>query len=78
MDLSLREAMSNVFVWVHQWYTALEAVRVLYDIRFRHLPVCDALGMEMLGIISINDVVRLITSERGRVLQVRSFLLRCF
>lgn len=66
MGLSLREAMSNDFVWVHEGNTALEAMRVLCDTRFRHLPVCDPQGKEMLGIISIDDVVRLIASERRR------------
>ena len=66
MDLSLREAVSNTFVWVHEGNTALEAMRILCDTRFRHLPVCDPQWKEMLGIISIDDVVKLIASERRR------------
>ena len=72
MGLSLREAMSKDFVWVHEGNTALDAMRVLCDTRFRHLPVCDPHGKEMLGIISIDDVVRLIASERRCAVELPS------
>jgi len=73
--LTLREAISNKFVWVHEGSTALEVMRVLCDTRFRHIPVCDPQGKTILGIISIDDLVKLIASERSRAVEFYRDLL---
>jgi len=69
MKLSLKDAMSKDFVWVSEKDTALDAMHVLCDTRFRHLPVCDHKGNELRGIISIDDIIRLVASERRRAVE---------
>jgi Mg/Co/Ni transporter MgtE len=69
MNTSIGEAMSDNFEWVQPGNTALEVMNMLCNTRFRHLPVCDPKGQELLGIVSINDITELVASERSRAIE---------
>jgi CBS domain-containing protein len=61
-DTLVREIMTERVMYVRPEQTAEECMALMTDKRVRHLPVME--GDEVIGIISIGDVVKSIISEQ--------------
>jgi CBS domain-containing protein len=60
----VRDIMSAPFVYVGPDATIDECMAIMTERRLRHLPVIDD-GDELVGIVSIGDVVKFQTREQG-------------
>jgi IMP dehydrogenase len=60
----VREIMSVPFVYVAPEATIDECMAIMTERRFRHLPVLDEQN-ELVGIVSIGDVVKFQSREQG-------------
>ncbi len=60
----VRDIMSAPFVYVGPDATIDECMAIMTERRLRHLPVLDD-GDELVGIVSIGDVVKFQTREQG-------------
>jgi IMP dehydrogenase len=60
----VREIMSAPFVYVAPEATIDECMAIMTERRFRHLPVLDD-ERELVGIVSIGDVVKYQSQEQG-------------
>jgi CBS domain-containing protein len=60
----VREIMSAPFVYVRPDATIDECMAIMTDRRFRHLPVLSD-DRELVGIVSIGDVVKFQSEEQG-------------
>jgi CBS domain-containing protein len=60
----VREIMSAPFVYVGPDVSIDECMAIMTERRFRHLPVLDA-ERELVGIVSIGDVVKFQSQEQG-------------
>ena len=60
----VREIMSAPFVYVGPDTTIDECMAIMTERRFRHLPVLDD-ERELVGIVSIGDVVKFQSQEQG-------------
>jgi CBS domain-containing protein len=61
-DTPVRDIMTQELVTVKAVDTVSECMRIMTDKRIRHLPVMD--GSEMIGLVSIGDLVRRIISAQ--------------
>jgi CBS domain-containing protein len=61
-ETPVRDIMTEELITVKTSDTVSECMRVMTDKRIRHLPVMD--GSEMIGIVSIGDLVRRIISAQ--------------
>ena len=61
-ETPVKDIMTEELVTVKAGDTVSECMRVMTDKRIRHLPVMD--GSEMIGIVSIGDLVRRIISAQ--------------
>ena len=61
-DTPVREIMTTRVVFIGPERSAEECMAVMTDKRIRHLPVLD--GDDLLGILSIGDVVKAVISEK--------------
>ncbi len=61
-DTAIREIMTSKVVCVLPERTVEECMALMTDRRIRHLPVLE--GGDVIGIISIGDVVRAVISEK--------------
>jgi CBS domain-containing protein len=59
-DTAVREIMTQELVSVNAADSVSECMRVMTDSRIRHLPVME--GKEMIGLVSIGDLVKWIIS----------------
>lgn len=60
----VREIMSAPFVYIALDATIDECMAIMTERRFRHLPVLDD-DRELVGIVSIGDVVKFQSQEQG-------------
>ena len=60
----VREIMSAPFVYIAPDAAIEECMAIMTERRFRHLPVLDD-ERELVGIVSIGDVVKFQTQEQG-------------
>jgi IMP dehydrogenase len=60
----VREIMSAPFVYIAPDTAIEECMAIMTERRFRHLPVLDD-ERELVGIVSIGDVVKFQTQEQG-------------
>ena len=61
-DTPVREIMTTRVVFIGPERSAEDCMAVMADKRIRHLPVLD--GDDLLGILSIGDVVKAVISEK--------------
>jgi CBS domain-containing protein len=62
MDLTVKELMSTKVCYVRPEQTIEACMALMTDKRTRHLPVID--GEQLIGIVSIGDVVKNIIAEK--------------
>ncbi len=63
----IKEIMTSHVVYARPKQTVEECMALMTDKRIRHLPVMD--GDELLGVISIGDLVKAITEEQQHVIE---------
>ena len=66
MDTLLRDIMSSPVMYVHPDQTSEECMALMTENRLRHLPVMD--GGQLIGLISIGDLVKATISEQQFVI----------
>lgn len=66
-NTSISEIMSNRIVCVGPDKTVEECMAVMTDKRIRHLPVME--GKELLGVVSIGDLVKAVIAEQKFVIE---------
>ncbi len=72
-DTPVREIMTTTVVCVGPDHTIEECMALMTDKRFRHLPVMT--GDELLGVLSIGDVVKALLNEQAfRIEQLESYI----
>ncbi len=66
-DTLLRDIMSSPVMYVHPDQTGEECMALMTENRMRHLPVMD--GGQLIGLISIGDLVKATISEQQFVIE---------
>ena len=66
-DTPIRDIMTSPVVSVSPNDTVDECMRIVTDKRIRHLPVVQ--GEQVVGIVSIGDLVRRVISTQGETIQ---------
>jgi CBS domain-containing protein len=66
-DTLLRDIMSSPVMYVHPDQTGEECMALMTESRLRHLPVMD--GGELIGLISIGDLVKATISEQQFIIE---------
>jgi CBS domain-containing protein len=66
-EIPVREIMSANVLYVRPQQTIEDCMALMTDKRVRHLPVFD--GEELVGVISIGDVVKAIIAEQSFVIE---------
>jgi CBS domain-containing protein len=66
-DTLVREIMTARVMYVRPEESAEECMALMTDKRVRHLPVME--GGEVIGVVSIGDVVKSIISEQGFLIE---------
>jgi CBS domain-containing protein len=66
-EMSVAEIMTDKVVYIRPSRTIEEAMALMTDKHIRHLPVCE--GEDLLGIISIGDVVKVMISDREFIIE---------
>jgi len=68
-DVQVSEIMTSPVVVVTGSHTVDECMRLVTKRRVRHLPVVDGDNEQVVGIISIGDLVNSIIGEQGEIIQ---------
>src|SRR5262249_25689876 len=66
-EIPVREIMTAHVLYVRPHQTIEECMALMTDKRVRHLPVLD--GEQLIGVISIGDVVKAIIAEQGFIIE---------
>jgi len=66
-DTKIKEIMTSRVAYARPGQTVEECMALMTDKRIRHLPVMD--GDELLGVISIGDLVKAIIEEQQHVIE---------
>ncbi|MBP9894858.1 MAG: CBS domain-containing protein [Giesbergeria sp.] len=66
-DTPMREVMTRSVMFVHPTQTSEACMQLMTDKRLRHLPVMD--GEQLVGMISIGDLVADIISEQKFIIE---------
>jgi CBS domain-containing protein len=66
-DTAVEEIMTRRVVYVYPDQTAEECMALMTDKRVRHLPVVE--GGQVVGVVSIGDVVKSIISEKEFIIE---------
>lgn len=66
-EITVGEIMTSVVVTVRPASTVEECMTLMTEHRIRHLPVME--GEELIGVISIGDVVKAIISDKDFMIQ---------
>ena len=66
-DTKIKEIMTSRVAYARPGQTVEECMAMMTDKRIRHLPVMD--GDELLGVISIGDLVKAIIEEQQHVIE---------
>jgi CBS domain-containing protein len=66
-DTLLRDIMTSPVMYVHPDQTGEECMALMTENRLRHLPVMD--GGELIGLISIGDLVKATISEQQFIIE---------
>ncbi len=66
-DTPMREVMTRSVMFVHPTQTSEDCMQLMTDKRLRHLPVMD--GEQLVGMISIGDLVADIISEQKFIIE---------
>jgi CBS domain-containing protein len=66
-EAKVREIMSDKVLYVHPHRTAEECMALMINKRIRHLPVID--NYNLVGVISIGDVVKAVIDEKEFVIE---------
>jgi len=72
-EIAVKEIMSSDVITVRPQQSVEDCMALMTDKRIRHLPVVD--GDRLVGVISIGDALREISSERElRIEQLQSYI----
>ena len=72
-DTPVADIMSSPVIYAKPKQTIRECMAVMTDRRCRHLPVLD--GEQLVGMISINDLVRdIIADQQFQITQLESYI----
>ena len=66
-DTPLRDIMSSPVMYVHPRQTVDECMALMTRNRLRHLPVME--GEELVGLVSIGDLVKAALSEQQFIIE---------
>lgn len=67
IDTPVREIMTDEVIYIHPGQTIEECMEIMTEKRVRHLPVFE--DGELVGIVSIGDVVKAIISEQELIIE---------
>jgi CBS domain-containing protein len=74
LNLTVRDTMTSKVITVHPDQTITECMVLMTDRHIRHLPVIE--GNDLVGIISIGDVVRgIIQDQTDQIENMEKFIL---
>lgn len=75
-DTPIKEIMTSRVVCVYPKQTVEECMQLMTDNRVRHLPVLVEGGQQVIGVVSIGDIVKAIISQQEFMIeQLQSYIV---